>query len=136
MGFALRRLLLLLVALVPLTACTPGSLEALVAWVQQHQDAAASAGLPCPELADAVAWRGLPDHFLFVIERESHCTPTAVNSSSGALGLTQIMPFWLRYLCPMGIACSHDDLLAVEANLDAAAVVYDAEGPAAWSQTW
>jgi soluble lytic murein transglycosylase-like protein len=136
MGAALKRLLLLLVALLPLTACTPGSLEALVAWVHQQQDDAAAAGLPCPELADAVAWRGLPEHFLFVIERESHCTPTAVNRSSGALGLTQIMPFWLRYLCPMGIACTHDDLLAIEANLDAAAVVYAEQGWAAWSQTW
>ena len=83
-----------------------------------------------------MAWRGLPEHFLFVIEHESHCQPGAVNSSSGALGLTQIMPFWLRYLCPMEIACTESDLLAIEANLDAAAVVYAAQGPAAWSATW
>ena len=62
--------------------------------------------------------------------------PEAVNRGSGALGLTQIMPFWLNVLCPMGVACTSADLLTVAANLDAAAHVYAVQGPAAWSQTW
>jgi soluble lytic murein transglycosylase-like protein len=122
-----------LVAVLGLSAC---DLDKLAAWIQQTRDEATAAGMPCAELADAVAWRGLPEHFLYVIERESNCTPTAVNRSSGALGLTQLMPFWLRYLCPMGIACSSQELLTIEANLDGAAVVYEAQGWAAWSQTW
>lgn len=127
--------LLLLVGLVPLCACTP-DLDRLVAWLHQQQDQAAAEGKPCAEFAGDVAWRGLPDHFLEVIWRESNCQPEAVNRGSGALGLTQIMPFWLADLCPMGVACTPADLLTVEANLDAAAVVYAEQGSSAWGQTW
>lgn len=131
----LRRTAALAAVALATTACTP-DLEALVAWARGQEDAAAQAGLPCALYADDVAWRGLPEHFLVVIDRESHCQPGAVNASSGALGLTQVMPFWLRALCPMEVACTEADLLSPDANLDAAAVIYAAQGPAAWSQTW
>ena len=66
---------------------------------------------------------------------ESGCDPAAVNTSSGALGLTQIMPFWLTDLCQAGIACSPDDLLRPDTNLDAAQFVFGLQGWAAWSPT-
>lgn len=131
----MRRLSLALAALVLTTGCTP-ELEALVRWLDVERWSAGIEGLPCHELAGDVAFRGLPEHFLVVIERESHCNPAAVNASSGALGLTQIMPFWLRDLCPAGIACTEAELLDPAANLDAAAYVYAVQGPSAWSQTW
>ncbi len=102
--------LALLAAVVATSACTPET-EALLAWLHDQSQAAEAAGRPCPELAGDLAWRGLPPEFLDVIWRESGCDPAAVNSSSGALGLTQIMPFWLTDLCQAGIACTLDDLL-------------------------
>ena len=122
-------------AILTLTACTP-DVDNLLAWITTEEQTASAEGQPCPIYADDLAWRGLPDHFLAVIERESRCDPTAVNTSSGALGLTQIMPFWLRDLCPAGIACTPADLLDPQTNLDAAAYVYSVQGPQAWSQTW
>ena len=122
-------------AVLALTGCTP-TLEALAAWVHEWETAAAEEGWPCPAYADDLAWRGLPQHFLFVIERESRCDPAAVNEDSGALGLTQIMPSWLDDLCAAGIACSREDLLDPARNLDAAAVIFAQQGPDAWSQTW
>jgi soluble lytic murein transglycosylase-like protein len=124
-----------LVAVVSLSACTP-DLDALVAWVADQRAAAVADGRPCPEWADAIAWRGLPEHFAWVIERESNCRPDAVNRSSGAMGLTQIMPSWLGALCRADITCTKSDLLDPALNLDAAALVYAAQGPGAWSQTW
>lgn len=119
------------------TGCTPVTQEALDAihsWQEQQTASAEARGLPCPEYADDVAWRGLPEHFLVVIWNESRCDPAARNRS-GATGLTQIMPTWLRVLCPMGIACTVADLQEPLPNLDAAAVVYAAQGPGAW-QGW
>jgi len=131
----LRRSWAILGAVLALSACTP-DLDALVAWVHDREAAAAAAGAPCPIYADDLAWRGLPEHFLAVIERESRCQPTAVNAGSGALGLTQIMPLWLDALCAAGIACTRAELLDPLTNLDAAALVYAEQGPGAWSQTW
>ena len=126
--------LALLMAVVATSACTPET-EALLAWLHDQSQAAEAAGQPCPELAGDLAWRGLPPEFLDVIWRESNCDPAAVNSSSGALGLTQIMPFWLTDLCQADIACTPDDLLHADTNLDAARYVYGLQGWAAWSPT-
>ena len=81
-----RRCLTAGAAALTLTACTP-DLNALMAWVAEREDAAVAAAAPCPTYADDLAWRGLPEYFLFIIERESNCDPAAVNTSSGALGL-------------------------------------------------
>lgn len=121
-----------LTALLAVTACTPEQ----IAWWEGKVADAQAAGLPCPRAAPLVAMFGLPEHFHVVMERESNCDPLAVNDSSGALGLTQIMPFWLRDLCPLGIACTEADLLDPIMNLEAAAHVYQVQGPEAWSQTW
>ena len=126
--------LALLAAVVATSACTPET-EALLAWLHDQSQAAEAAGQPCPELAGDLAWRGLPPEFLDVIWRESGCDPAAVNSSSGALGLTQIMPSWLTTLCQAGIACTPEDLLQGSTNLDAAQYVYGLQGWAAWSPT-
>ena len=126
--------LALLAAVVATSACTPET-EALLAWLHDQSQAAEAAGHPCPDLAGDLAWRGLPPAFLDVIWRESGCDPAAVNSSSGALGLTQIMPFWLTDLCQAGIACTPDDLLRPDTNLDAAQFVFGLQGWAAWSPT-
>ena len=116
------------------TACdfTPEQL----AWWKGQVDEARAAGALCPETAPGLAALGLPEHFDVVIHRESHCDPSAVNADSGALGLTQIMPFWLDALCPAEIACTEAELLHPFVNLEAAAYVYAAQGPEAWSQTW
>lgn len=121
--------------LASVTACTP-DITALVDWITERETAASAAGLPCPIYADDLAWRGLPERFLYVIERESRCDPGAVNASSGALGLTQVMPSWLPTLCREGIACARSDLLNAQRNLDAAALIYSVQGADAWSQTW
>jgi hypothetical protein len=131
----MKRVLLLLVGLVPLCACSP-DVERLVAWLHEQRSTAEAAGQPCPEYAGDVAWRGLPEHFLVVISRESGCDPSAINDHSDAHGLTQIMPMWLDALCQKGIACTKDDLLTVARNLDAALYVYTLQGPAAWRETW
>ena len=124
--------LVLLTVVIGTSACTPDT-EAFLAWLQGQSQAAEASGQPCPELAGDVAWRGLPPEFLDVIWRESRCDPAAVNASSGALGLTQIMPFWLSDLCLADIACTPDDLLRADANLDAAGYVFGLQGWAAWS---
>ena len=126
--------LALLAAVVATSACTPDT-EELLAWLHDQSQAAEANGQPCPELAGDLAWRGLPPEFLDIIWRESRCDPAAVNSSSGALGLTQIMPSWLTTLCQAGIACTPEDLLQGSTNLDAARYVYGLQGWAAWSPT-
>lgn len=134
----LRRSLIALIALFTLAACTPDELarlDAFVAWYHGQQDTAAAQGRPCAQYAGDIAFRGLPSHFLEVIDRESNCSPTAVNRSSGALGLTQVMPSWIGTMCALGIACTRAELLEPYRNLDAAAYIYDRQGPDAWV-TW
>lgn len=53
------------------------------------------------QTSDVEQWRGLVsqyftnvDYALCIIKWESGGNPNAVNSSSGAAGLFQIMPFW------------------------------------------
>lgn len=117
-----------------LTLLTSCSAEEM-AWWQSRVTEAEAAGAACPNVAPGLEIAGLPDHFDVVIHRESNCLPWAVNSSSGALGLTQIMPFWLSVLCPLGIACTEAELLDGQRNLLAARIVFDAQGWSAWSQT-
>jgi hypothetical protein len=132
----LTRSLITLLAVATLAACTPDELarlDAFVAWYHGQQDQAAAAGRPCAQYAGDIAFRGLPSHFLEVIDRESNCTPTAVNRSSGALGLTQVMPSWIGTMCALGIRlCTRSELLDPYTNLDAAAHIYDVQGPDAW----
>jgi hypothetical protein len=113
------------------TACTPEEQRIWNMLVEENR----VEGDPCPEVSALRTWLGLPEHFDVVIWRESTCDPYAV-SPAGALGLAQIMPFWLRDLCPLGIACTRDDLFDPIVNLRAAAYVYHVQGPEAWSQTW
>ena len=127
----MKRLAALTAAVILTAGCTPRE----VAWWSSQRDAAVARGEPCPELAPLLELAGLPDHFHVIAWRESRCNPDAVNASSGALGLTQIMPFWLEMLCPLMIACEPWQLLNPTANVAASRVVYDAQGWSAWSQT-
>jgi len=127
----LRLSLAALVAVVALAACTPDEVQF---WVDRAQEAEA-AGAWCPNAAGGIIAYGLPPEFDVIAWRESRCDPEAVNSSSGALGLVQIMPFWLAALCPAGIACERADLLRGDVNLEAARYVFDRQGFDAWSQT-
>lgn len=127
----MTRVLASLVAALALLACTP---EEQRLW-RMIVDEAKAKGYHCPDAAPLVAINNLPEHFNVVIWRESSCNPSAV-SPDGALGLTQIMPFWLRDLCPRLIACTRDDLFDPVKNVAAAAYVYSVQGPEAWSQTW
>lgn len=83
--------------------------------------------------AAEVAEAGLPPYFTTIIRRESNCQPGAINRSSGARGLTQIMPFHAGTTCP-GVSVS--GLLDPMTNLRCAARIYAMQGPSAWSQTW
>jgi hypothetical protein len=127
----MKSLAAVMLALAAATSCTPEEQAIWRALVSEHQ----AEGDRCPEVSALVQLAGLPEHFEGVIWRESMCDPYAV-SSAGALGLAQIMPFWLRELCPMGIACTPADLFDPVANVSAAAYVYAVQGPSAWSQTW
>lgn len=124
------------VAFVGLSACTPAE----ISWWTATVNDAANAGHRCPDLAPAMALYGLPttdevyrNGFDYIAWRESRCDPTAVNRSSGALGLFQIMPEWIPTLCGLGIACTPRDLLDAHTNMDAAAYVFSVQGWQAWS---
>lgn len=129
----MRRAVLAVLAVIVLAGCTPAEWAGFVSWAQDTHDQAVAEAQPCPEYAVDLAWRGLPDAFGYIMWRESRCDPSQVNPASGSAGLTQIMPFWLGELCPAGIACTEADLLNAEANLDAAAYVYAAQGLDAWA---
>lgn len=121
-----------LVALVSLAACTPTE----IAWWTSTVRTAENVGRRCPDLAPALQLSGLPAAgFDYIIWRESRCDPTVINTSSGALGLTQIMPQWLPTLCGLGIACSTDEMLDAHTNLAAAAYVFSIQGWQAWATT-
>ena len=113
------------------TACTPEEL----AWWKAKVEYAHQQQWPCPDAAPLLETFGLPQHFHNVMWRESTCSPWAV-SPDGAIGVLQIMPFWLAELCPLGIACTPADLHDPVRNVAAAAYVYRVQGPSAWSQTW
>lgn len=116
-------------AFIGLGACTPAQIQWWTATVRDAEQA----GHRCPDLAPARKLAGLPDGFDYIIWRESRCTPTAVNSDSGALGLTQIMPQWIPTLCGLDIACTRADLLDAHTNLAAAAYVFSVQGWQAWA---
>jgi hypothetical protein len=121
------RRLIAVVALLSLTACTPE----WNLWRDGLAQGAADAGLPCPEHAAVIDLAGLPDHFHTVARRESTCDPAAVNGSSGATGLFQVMPMWAD-------DCGTDrhGLLNAWINAVCAAHIYQVQGPGAWSATW
>jgi len=128
---ALRVLALVLALLLVGSACTPEQ----EAWWFAREHEAEIRGDPCPSLSPSIVGAGLPLHFVWIVWRESRCQADAVNESSGTLGLTQIEPFWLVALCPLGIACTEAELLETRANLLAAAYVFAIQGYEAWSQT-
>ena len=100
-------------------------------WVQASIDQATAEGLPCPGHAALFDLVGLPDHFHHVAERESNCDPAAVNPSSGATGLLQIMPFWAS-----SCGTTRHGLLDAFTNARCAVYIYERQGADAWSQTW
>lgn len=113
------------------TSCTPEEM----AWWHAKAEYAREQQWPCPDAAPLLETFGLPQHFHNVMWRESKCSPWAV-SPDGAIGVLQIMPFWLRDLCPLGVACTREDLFDPVRNVAAAAYVFSVQGPEAWSQTW
>jgi hypothetical protein len=99
--------------------------------VQQRIDEATAEGLPCPGHAALFDLVGLPDHFHYVADRESNCDPSAVNPSSGATGLLQIMPMWAD-----DCGTTRHGLLDAFTNARCAVLILAVQGPGAWSQTW
>lgn len=125
----MRKFTVAVIAALALTACTPEQVQ----WWSNEVHEAEQRGESCPQFAPARRLAGLPDEFDYIIHRESRCVATAVNSSSGALGLTQIMPQWIPSLCSAGIACARGALLDAATNLAAAAYVFDVQGWQAWA---
>ncbi len=68
------------------------------------------------------------DRALQVMACESGGDPSAVNPSSGASGLMQVMPFWADAL-----ALPHDALFDPATNLDVAAWIWGQGGWSHWS---
>ena len=80
-------------------------------------------------------WRGLVGEFFSDVDRamcvldwESSGDPDAVNPTSGASGLFQIMPFWADHF-----GVSRDSLFTPSVNVRIAAKVLSAQGWNAWS---
>lgn len=97
-----------------------------------------TSGYPCPQWHGLLQQYGLPvERFGRIMWRESHCDPGAVNRSSGARGLLQIMPQWATRWggCEAQGICSPDQLLDPETNIRAAARIFALQGYRAWSQT-
>jgi len=63
-----------------------------------------------------------------IMQRESNCTPNAVNSkdpNGGSRGLMQINGFWTPWLTDAGIITSAENLLQADVNLRAALAIYN-----------
>jgi len=63
-----------------------------------------------------------------IMQRESNCTPNAVNSkdpNGGSRGLMQINGFWTPWLTERGIINQVNDLLQAQTNLLAALAIYN-----------
>jgi hypothetical protein len=63
-----------------------------------------------------------------IMQRESNCTPNAVNSkdpNGGSRGLMQINGFWTPWLIDAGIITSAENLLQADVNLRAALAIYN-----------
>ncbi len=87
--------------------------------------------------ADATRWRPLVaayfdsadvDRALCLMSRESGGNPNAVNQSSGAAGLMQVMPFWAT-----SYGYTVEDLLKPNVNLWVAGQIRKKQGWVAWS---
>lgn len=130
-------------------ACTPNQ---MAFWAQRQAEVAATPDLqddadlidqygalpdvpdtPCNEWfwwAIEAGWPAELWPFLaHIMPRESHCDPGAHNPS-GATGLTQIMPMWAD-----DCGGSPGDLYDPMFNLKCALLIYNVQGPNAWS-TW
>lgn len=84
------------------------------------------------QTSDVERWRGLVsqyftdvDHALCVIKYESGGNPTAVNATSGAAGLFQIMPFWWD--------AYGGNRFDPETNIALASVIQSQQGWGAWN---
>jgi len=63
-----------------------------------------------------------------IMQRESNCTPNAVNSkdpNGGSRGLLQINGFWTPWLTDAGIITNAENLLQADVNLRAALAIYN-----------
>jgi len=63
-----------------------------------------------------------------IMQRESNCTPNAVNSkdpNGGSRGLMQINGFWTPWLTDAGIITDAENLLQADVNLRAALAIYN-----------
>jgi hypothetical protein len=63
-----------------------------------------------------------------IMQRESNCTPNAVNSkdpNGGSRGLMQINGFWTPWLTDAGIITKAENLLQADVNLRAALAIYN-----------
>lgn len=87
----------------------------------------------CPQWEQTAKFFGLPDRFDGIMYRESRCQPDARNAS-GATGLVQIMPMWVKHLGHCGVT-STSDLTDPGKNLCGAAHILHVQGINAWSQT-
>lgn len=96
----------------------------------------------CTQYEHLLEANGFPvEQFSRIMYRESRCNPGAINRSSGARGLLQVMPQWVTRwggcsdLMRDAGACYPDALLDPGWNLHVAAHIYDIQGSRAWSQT-
>ena len=122
----MRRLLCVAVLVLTASACTPEEL----AWWHARVAQAEADGQSCPQWAPLLETFGLPSTFGGVMERESNCRPEAYNRS-GASGLLQVMPIWAD-----DCGLERGELFDPVRNVACAAVIYERQGPSAWSQTW
>jgi soluble lytic murein transglycosylase-like protein len=91
---------------------------------------------PCAEWAGLLhyfnpGWN--VSHFQQIMYRESRCDPNARNPS-GATGLLQLMPMWVKHLGHCGVY-STADLMQPDKNVCGAAHIFRTQGINAWSQT-
>lgn len=73
----------------------------------------------------ADVWGSDTDRALCIIEHESGGNPNAVNPSSGAAGLFQVMPFWWDYY--------GGDRFDPQTNINVAHLIYLQQGWGAWN---
>jgi hypothetical protein len=121
---------------------TPGLLDEAIAFTKRHDPpppttasvTAAAPRRPVAAPASVEAWRPLVaanfpaaavEAMLCLMHHESRGDPNAVNPSSGAAGLFQIMPFWWDHY--------GGDRFDPATNVAVARLIWDQQGYAAWS---